>query len=220
MDAALPLRWATGQTERIGEGVPRLAMASWDDPTGAEPGPTAWPVLWARCWARVRSWRVPPRWSARNWWDEASALGALADSQARRDFDPRRGVPLDAFPYSRVVDAVWTRYRQEVTSETVVSARRPAVESGVSGKTEIAVNGFVRESPWILGSTSCRGQQSTPRASLMDFATTFARPRRSRTKPGAGLAKFLRSEEEETTSSPTLSSPEGSHAEAQDARAI
>jgi len=30
-----------------------------------------------------------------------------------RDFDPHRLVPLDAFLYSRVVDAVWTRYRQE-----------------------------------------------------------------------------------------------------------
>jgi hypothetical protein len=27
------------------------------------PEPTAGPVLWARCWGRIRTWRVPPRWS-------------------------------------------------------------------------------------------------------------------------------------------------------------
>jgi DNA-directed RNA polymerase specialized sigma24 family protein len=62
---------------------------------------------------RVRTWRVPPRWSARDWCDEARAQGQAAASGARRDFDPRRSVPLDAFLYRRVVEAVWTRYRQE-----------------------------------------------------------------------------------------------------------
>jgi len=75
--------------------------------------PTAWSVLWARCWVRVRSWRVPPRWSAGDWCDEARALGHAAACSAWREFDPRRLVPLDAFLYRRVVDAVWTRYRQE-----------------------------------------------------------------------------------------------------------
>ena len=27
------------------------------------PEPRAGPVLWARCWGRIRTWRVPPRWS-------------------------------------------------------------------------------------------------------------------------------------------------------------
>ena len=114
MDAALSSRWATLLTEPIRQEFPRLAMASRPDLAGpAAAGPTAWPVLWARCWARVRSWRVPPRWSARDWSDEARAQGALADSQARCEFDPRRGVPFDAFLYRRVVNAVRTRYRQE-----------------------------------------------------------------------------------------------------------
>jgi hypothetical protein len=114
MDADVSLRWATIHTERLGEEFHRRAMVWRVDPAGpAAADATAWPVLWARCWVRVRSWRVPPRWSAGDWWDEARAQGALADSQARRDFDPRRCVPLDAFLYRRVVDAVWTRYRQE-----------------------------------------------------------------------------------------------------------
>src|SRR5262249_47786186 len=55
----------------------------------------------------------PPRWVERDWYEEAWAQGALADCQARRDFDTRRRVPLDAFRCSRVVNSVWTRYRQE-----------------------------------------------------------------------------------------------------------
>ena len=39
--------------------------------------------------------------------------GALAACEARRSFDPGRLVPLDAFLYRRVVESVWTRYRQE-----------------------------------------------------------------------------------------------------------
>ena len=62
---------------------------------------------------RIRTWRRAPavvlsrlvRRGPRP--GEATACGAV------RDFDPHRLVPLDAFLYSRVVDAVWTRYRQE-----------------------------------------------------------------------------------------------------------
>jgi DNA-directed RNA polymerase specialized sigma24 family protein len=79
----------------------------------AEAGPTAWPVLWARCWRRICTWQLPPLWAARDWYEEAHAQGALADARARRDFDPARGVPLEAFRYRRVVDAVRARYRQE-----------------------------------------------------------------------------------------------------------
>jgi DNA-directed RNA polymerase specialized sigma24 family protein len=79
----------------------------------AEAEPTAWPVLWARCWRRVRTWRLPPRWAAWDWQEEARAQGALADALARREFDPALGVPLDAFRYRRIVHAVWARYRQE-----------------------------------------------------------------------------------------------------------
>lgn len=99
------------RSERYG---PRTPEPGLDGSSAASSlNPTAWPALWARCWTRVRTWEVPPRWSARDWWDEARAEGALAVSQARSEFDPRRGVPLDAFLYRRVVDAVWTRYRQE-----------------------------------------------------------------------------------------------------------
>ena len=78
-----------------------------------QPDSTAWPVLWARCWMWIRTWSVPPRWSPREWCDQARALGEATACGALRDFNPHRLVPLDAFLYSRVVEAVWTRYRQE-----------------------------------------------------------------------------------------------------------
>jgi DNA-directed RNA polymerase specialized sigma24 family protein len=77
------------------------------------PDPTDWPSLWARCWSRIRSWQVPPRWSHHEWLEEARAQGALAACEAIRAFEPARLVPLDAFLYRRVVESVWTRYRQE-----------------------------------------------------------------------------------------------------------
>lgn len=77
------------------------------------PEPSEWPTLWARCWSRIRTWRVPPRWSPGEWWDEARAQGALAVCEARRSYEPGRLVPLDAYLYRRVVESVWTRYRQE-----------------------------------------------------------------------------------------------------------
>jgi len=70
--------------------------------------PTAWPGRWARCWSQIRTWHVPPRWSFGDWCDEARGQGALADLQSRREFDPRRGVPLDAFldhPRQKVIPA-------------------------------------------------------------------------------------------------------------------
>jgi RNA polymerase sigma factor (sigma-70 family) len=97
-------------------------LTSWPSPPAppvtptwpvAPPDPEAWPNLWARCWTRIRSWKVPPRWTLADWRDEARAQGALAACEALRDFDPARGVPRAAFLYQRVVAAAWTRYRQE-----------------------------------------------------------------------------------------------------------
>lgn len=72
-----------------------------------------WWAIWPRCWRRIHSWRVPPRWNPRDWWDEARAEAALAACAAARDFDPTRGVPRTAFLYQRILAGVWTRYRQE-----------------------------------------------------------------------------------------------------------
>jgi len=72
-----------------------------------------WEAIWPRCWRRIRSWQVPPRWNRLDWWDEARAEAALAACQADCVFDPGRGVPREAFLYQRILAMVWTRYRKE-----------------------------------------------------------------------------------------------------------
>jgi DNA-directed RNA polymerase specialized sigma24 family protein len=67
----------------------------------------------AGSWRRIRLWRVPPGWSADEWWEEARAEGVAAALRAVRDHDPARGVPLGAFVYRRILAGVRTRYRQE-----------------------------------------------------------------------------------------------------------
>jgi DNA-directed RNA polymerase specialized sigma24 family protein len=97
----------------VGCGFPSGAVAPGPLASVMRSDPSDWPTLWARCWSRIRSWRVPPRWSPHDWWDEARAQGALAACEAHRSFEPGRLVPLDAFLYRRVVETVWARYRQE-----------------------------------------------------------------------------------------------------------
>ena len=72
-----------------------------------------WDAIWGRCWHRIRTWRVPARWSPCDWRDEARAEGLLAACQADREFDLARGVPREAFLYRRIMARVWTRYRRE-----------------------------------------------------------------------------------------------------------
>ena len=62
---------------------------------------------------RILSWRIPPNWSAHDWFDEVKAITAAARCQAELDYDFERGVPLSAFLYQRALTCAWTRYRQE-----------------------------------------------------------------------------------------------------------
>jgi DNA-directed RNA polymerase specialized sigma24 family protein len=95
------------------QGFPSGAIGSGPRGSVLSPEPPEWPTLWARCWSRIRTWRVPPRWSPCDWWEEARAQGALAACEAIRSFEPGWRVPLEAYLYRRVVEGVWTRYRQE-----------------------------------------------------------------------------------------------------------
>ena len=67
----------------------------------------------AGCLRRIRRWRVPPRWSRRDWLEEIGAEATAAALQACRDFDPDRGVPRAAFLRRRVLAAALARYRRE-----------------------------------------------------------------------------------------------------------
>lgn len=87
------------------------ASRDTEDPHHAES--VGWPALWVRCRSRIRTWRVPPRWSQHDWNDEVRALADAVAHFSLREFDPSHSVPLDAFLYRKVIEAVWTRYRQE-----------------------------------------------------------------------------------------------------------
>lgn len=62
---------------------------------------------------QIRIWRVPPNWSSRDWYEEMKAEAAAAGWEAQRDFDPTRGVPLEAFVHQRVWARILRRYRRE-----------------------------------------------------------------------------------------------------------
>jgi hypothetical protein len=87
-----------------------------------------WEAIWPRCWRRIHSWRVPPRWNPLDWWDEARAEAALAACAAALDYDPTRRVPRTAFLYKRILAGVWTRYRQEWAYDRHLRAPRPLEE--------------------------------------------------------------------------------------------
>jgi DNA-directed RNA polymerase specialized sigma24 family protein len=64
---------------------------------------------------QISTWCVPPNWSPRDWREEMEAEAIAAAWEAERDFDPTRGVRLEAFVHHRVWARAWTRYRQEWT---------------------------------------------------------------------------------------------------------
>ena len=69
-----------------------------------------WEKIWPRCWRRIHSWRVLPRWNPLDWWDEARAEATLAGytaalssippamSLAPRSSSTYPGRRLDALP--------------------------------------------------------------------------------------------------------------------------
>jgi RNA polymerase sigma factor (sigma-70 family) len=99
------------------------AVESWFQPDLPD-----WPAVWSRCYRRIRTWRVPPRWSRRDWLEEALAQGTAAAWQALRDYDPAREVPRSAFVYQRVLSSVLTRYRHEWAHARRYSHDTPADE--------------------------------------------------------------------------------------------
>ncbi len=61
----------------------------------------------------IHTWPVPPNWSPRDWSEELRAEVIAATWEAERDFDPARGVSLDAFVKQRVWTRSLSRYRRE-----------------------------------------------------------------------------------------------------------
>jgi RNA polymerase sigma factor (sigma-70 family) len=72
-----------------------------------------WAPVLESVFKRIRGWRVPPRWSVRDWSEELKALSLAAAWHALGDFDPTYGVPLPVFLRERILATALTRYRQE-----------------------------------------------------------------------------------------------------------
>ena len=72
-----------------------------------------WPKIWAACVRRTHAWRIPPRWSARDWWEEIDAESVASACHAIRIFDPTRGPSLSSFVYHQILAGALSRYRQE-----------------------------------------------------------------------------------------------------------
>jgi DNA-directed RNA polymerase specialized sigma24 family protein len=72
-----------------------------------------WPRVWAACVRRTHAWRVPPRWTPRDWWEEIDAESVASACLAVRIFDPDRGPTLASFMYFQIVASALARYRQE-----------------------------------------------------------------------------------------------------------
>jgi DNA-directed RNA polymerase specialized sigma24 family protein len=61
----------------------------------------------------ILTWRTPPNWSWRDRSEELKAEIGTATWEAGCDFDPVRGVPLDAFVQRRIWARCVSRYRRE-----------------------------------------------------------------------------------------------------------
>jgi RNA polymerase sigma factor (sigma-70 family) len=91
-----------------------------------------WPRVWSACTSRTHAWRVPPRWSLSDWFEEIDAESIAAACHAIRIFDPHRGPTLSTFVYHQILASALGRYRQEWTY---------ALRYGVAAMEEPGVTG-------------------------------------------------------------------------------
>lgn len=83
--------------------------------------PDTSPVWWVpmkRCLKRMHGWRIPPNWSARDWFNEMGSVARLAAVEAAAAFDASRGTPFEVFISSRILSRGLTFYRKEWTYAT------------------------------------------------------------------------------------------------------
>ena len=62
-----------------------------------------WTMVWTACVRRTHRWRVPPRWSLSDWWEEIDAESIAAACHAIRIFDPNLGPTLNSFVYHTIL---------------------------------------------------------------------------------------------------------------------
>ena len=138
--------------------------------------PASRPVL-IRCFQRVRTWRLPPNWSALDWLGEVKEVVCVAAMEAEADFDSARGIPYCAFLYRRVMARVLTRYRQEwnygmrFLSECTGSCACEEAEPD-------AVEGRSSGSWWTAGEVSCASERETLLEELAEAVASLSEPGR------------------------------------------
>jgi Sigma-70 region 2 len=105
---------------------------------------------------RARSWRVPPNWSAVDWFEEMTAVGTAAAWQAVCDFDPARGVALAGFGYCRMMAGCLSRYRKEWRYALhVVANDRFENETTSSKQSDLAISEAVVNIGVVEGIVGC-----------------------------------------------------------------
>lgn len=65
------------------------------------------------CLRRLRRWRVPPHWSAADWYEEINLEAMTAAQEASLAFDASHGIPLEWFIRNRVLNRALQFYRKE-----------------------------------------------------------------------------------------------------------
>jgi RNA polymerase sigma factor (sigma-70 family) len=70
-------------------------------------------VTWAAYARRAHRWRVPPRWSASDWWEELDAEALASACEAVHLFDATRGLSPSNYVFHRMLVATLTRSRRE-----------------------------------------------------------------------------------------------------------
>ena len=94
-------------------------VSGWSEPMAKHQVPASrsdqpgWLPILDHCMQRARTWRVPPRWSACDWFDELQAEGAAAAIQAKCAYDPGRGVPLGKYIHLYVLHRLLRRNHKE-----------------------------------------------------------------------------------------------------------
>jgi RNA polymerase sigma factor (sigma-70 family) len=84
---------------------------------------------------RIRRWRIPPSWRAREWFEEVESEANVAGLQAFKEFDETRGVPREAFLRQRIMRRTLALYRREWSY-----AVRRVVEDELDRRAEVGKN--------------------------------------------------------------------------------
>ena len=134
------------------------------------------PVL-MRCFQRVRTWPLPPNWSATDWFEEVKEVLIVTTVVAESDFDSTRGIPFCGILYNRAMARVLTRYRLEWNYGT----RFQSECAGRRACEEEAPDPLECRSPHAGGTAGelpCAGEPDSPLEELAEALASLSEPSR------------------------------------------